>query len=51
MSRTRQLASCFMLLPVAGALVRSEQSVRNAVYPGTRSGYAASGRCTGRSGS
>jgi hypothetical protein len=35
--------------PVEGACWKPEQLVRNAVYYGTRSGYAASGRRPGRS--
>jgi len=37
-----------MSAPVTGTLVKSEQLVRNALYSGTRSGYAATGHHPGR---
>jgi hypothetical protein len=39
-----------MLPPVAGAVARPVQLVRNAIHSGTRSAYAASERRPGRSG-
>jgi len=47
-SRTILPGSCFIDLSEPSHAERSEQLVRNAVYSGTQSGYAASGRRAGR---
>jgi len=49
-NRTSLPGWCFVLSPVAVALVRSDQLGRNAVYSGTRSADVASGHRPGRSG-